>query len=709
MRIRFKEIRPGINQLMITTVAGIFINVVLSFLVEQFELPLYIDTIGTIGVTILGGVFPGIVSAVATNIICTLFNSDALFFTFINVVVALCVEWYVRNKNLKKLSNVISLVFTIAVITGVLSGIIQLILFGKPQLSAISDATEAIGYMTGLPKPLIFIVLNIFIGLADKGISIGVTLLLIRLIPQNISTIIRNSVWKQRPLSPDEIKPVKDLEIESSHNIRKRITFMTAMFSLLLTLIMGWVILKLHFDAEKETEKERTVNAAALTKDLLSDDIIEYLTHGESEKSYSDIKEKLKKIKETTVAVSSIYFIQFRDDGIYIVFDVEDEGIEEKGIGDKLDYTEEMMPYMNSLTTGDEIGPIEGGSILDYNILSFAPLRTEDGFCLGYVVAKTNFGYYHINSGIFLIKVLIILAGFFVLIVACVMWIVGFYTVYPINSIVYSLYRFINARDDQEKLDYHVKQLRKLDIRTDDEIEKLYHTICNITSGMAEQMRDIRHYMDTTTKMQNGLIITMADMVENRDSDTGAHIQKTAAYVRIIMNGLKRKGYYPEKLTEQYMNAVEMSAPLHDVGKINIPDSVLNKPGKLTEEEYAVMKTHTTAGKQILERAISTVKGENYLKEARNMAAYHHERWDGKGYPEGLHGEVIPLSARIMAIADVFDALASPRVYKPAFPFEKALEIIQDGSGTQFDPKCVEAFMDSLPEVKIVLQKYQNM
>ena len=197
-------------------------------------------------------------------------------------------------------------------------------------------------------------------------------------------------------------------------------------------------------------------------------------------------------------------------------------------------------------------------------------------------------------------------------------------------------------------------------------------------------------------------------MVENRDSDTGAHVQKTAAYVKIIVEGLKKKGYYAHKITPKFMSDVVRSAPLHDIGKINISDSVLNKPGKLTDEEYEIMKTHTTAGKRIMEKAIKIVEGENYLKEARNMAAYHHERWDGKGYPEGLHGEVIPLSARIMAVADVFDALSSARVYKPAFPIEKALAILEEGSGTQFDPKCVEVFMEALPEVKIILRKYNQ-
>ena len=178
--------------------------------------------------------------------------------------------------------------------------------------------------------------------------------------------------------------------------------------------------------------------------------------------------------------------------------------------------------------------------------------------------------------------------------------------------------------------------------------------------------------------------------------------------MKIIAEGLKRKGYYVEKLTPKFISDVVMSAPLHDVGKINISDTVLNKPGKLTDEEYEIMKTHTIHGREIMEKAISTVQGESYLKEARNMAAYHHERWDGKGYPEGLHGQVIPLSARIMAVADVFDALVSPRVYKPAFSVEKAVQIIEEGAGTQFDPKCVEVFLESLPDVKRIMIKYME-
>ena len=310
----------------------------------------------------------------------------------------------------------------------------------------------------------------------------------------------------------------------------------------------------------------------------------------------------------------------------------------------------------------------------------------------------------------YLLRFLLIFSGFMVLILAYGQWTSGYFLIYPTGSVAAAVEAFMQegVDQDQDLLDDTVRGLRALDIRTGDEIERLYNAICKMAANTAEQMRSMRHYSEATAQMQNGLIVTMADMVESRDSDTGAHVQKTAAYVRIILEGLKRKGYYAGKLTPKFMTDCESSAPLHDVGKINIPDAVLNKPGKLTDEEFEIMKTHTTAGREIMEKAINTVKGGSYLKEARNMAGYHHERWDGKGYPEGLHGEVIPLSARIMAVADVFDALTSPRVYKPAFPLEKALEIITEGAGTQFDPKVVEVFMDALPEVKLVLKKYNG-
>ena len=144
------------------------------------------------------------------------------------------------------------------------------------------------------------------------------------------------------------------------------------------------------------------------------------------------------------------------------------------------------------------------------------------------------------------------------------------------------------------------------------------------------------------------------------------------------------------------------------MGKISIPDAILNKPGKLDDEEFAIMKTHTTEGMRIIDKAIERVRGGEYLKEARNMAAYHHERWDGKGYPEGLAGEVIPLSARVMAVADVFDALLSKRSYKEAYSYDKAFAIMEQSLGTLFDPVLGREFLCCREELAALYREMEQ-
>ena len=283
-----------------------------------------------------------------------------------------------------------------------------------------------------------------------------------------------------------------------------------------------------------------------------------------------------------------------------------------------------------------------------------------------------------------------------------------YYIIYPIAKLTDSARDFVKNIGDQESIDKCVENIKSIGVRSNNEIGQLYTTVTKMESDMADQYRDIRRYSDNVLKMQDGLITLIADMVEDRDSDTGYHIQKTASYVRIIMDGLKRKGYYAEQLTPQFVEYVVKSAPLHDTGKIKISDTILNKPGRFTPEEFEIMKKHAVYGKEIIDKAISTVEGESYLREASNMAGYHHERWDGKGYPNGLKEEEIPLSARIMAVADVFDALASKRVYKPAFPLDEALRIIEEGKGTQFDPRCVEVFLEAVPDIEAVLKEYDS-
>ncbi|MBQ3462146.1 MAG: HD domain-containing protein, partial [Clostridia bacterium] len=186
------------------------------------------------------------------------------------------------------------------------------------------------------------------------------------------------------------------------------------------------------------------------------------------------------------------------------------------------------------------------------------------------------------------------------------------------------------------------------------------------------------------------------------------HVRNSGAFVQIFREEMNARGLYDDRLTDQFREDVKIAAPLHDIGKIYISDVVLNKPGKLTDEEFEIIRSHTTLGSTIIDRAIEIVPESGYLEEAKNLSEYHHEKWNGKGYPHGISGEDIPLSARIMAVADVFDALVSRRSYKEPFTFEKAVEIIREDAGTHFDPLVVEAFLGAEDRVREVAEEFEK-
>ena len=194
-------------------------------------------------------------------------------------------------------------------------------------------------------------------------------------------------------------------------------------------------------------------------------------------------------------------------------------------------------------------------------------------------------------------------------------------------------------------------------------------------------------------RIQNNLITSLATAVEERDENTGGHIIRTEHYVSLLVDKIRKKEKY-SKLPMLYFRNVVMAAPMHDLGKIKISDSILNKPGKLTPEEFETMKKHTEYGARVIKNSMKNVDDDTYLDVAINIAKYHHERYDGTGYPEKLKGEQIPLEARIMALADVYDALISKRPYKEAYPKEKAIAIIKEGIGTQFDPELAKEFIE---------------
>lgn len=233
----------------------------------------------------------------------------------------------------------------------------------------------------------------------------------------------------------------------------------------------------------------------------------------------------------------------------------------------------------------------------------------------------------------------------------------------------------------------------------------------------ADFLRDKNEYLETQVAnrtqevraLQTVTMLAMASLAETRDAATGYHIRRTQLYVEILAKALRKHPKYAAFLTDEVIGTFIKSAPLHDIGKVGIPDCILMKPGRLSPEEFEIMKTHSAIGCAAIENAEQQMgKKISFLDCVKETAYYHHEKWDGAGYPAGIKGDAIPLSARLMAVADVYDALISPRVYKRAMSHEEAAETIMAGRGTHFDPDIVDAFEEVSADFAAIARRYAD-
>jgi len=277
---------------------------------------------------------------------------------------------------------------------------------------------------------------------------------------------------------------------------------------------------------------------------------------------------------------------------------------------------------------------------------------------------------------------------------------------------------FLTARDDVEgeleglslgAIDYITKPfspallLKRIETHLLIEFQK--KELVNYNHNLQEM---VEKKTKSVLELQTAILKTVAELVEFRDNVTGGHIERTTGYLGILLDALLVLGLYEEEISSWDLKLVLQSAQLHDVGKIAVRDSILQKPGKLTSEEFDEIKKHTTYGKEIIERIKRKTSEKEFLEHAEIFAATHHEKWDGNGYPKGLKGKDIPLQGRLMAIADVYDALVSDRPYKKAFPHEEAVRIISEGKGTHFEPTLVDLFLKVANEFNSIAKSFKH-
>ena len=691
---------------LILSLIGLAINYLFAHLATGLKLPLYLDNIGSAMAAALGGYIPGIIVGFFTNLINGIGDYTTTYYGSLTVLIAIVSAWF-SSKNyysFKKPWRLLAIIGAFALIGGGLGSVLTWILYGFRFGSGISAPLALrIHVGSGLSEFWSQFTADMLIDLADKTITVLVVAIIVNAVPETLKDRFYFSGWQQSPLSREQRSAAGD---NRSHflSLRSKILVLVTSAMLIIAAIVTAISFAHFRTAAIEDQKTLALGVANVASDAIDGDrVSDYLARGEAAEGYARIDKRFNDLANSTENIQYVYAYQIREDGCHVVFDADTPDTPGGKAGDVVEFDEDFKKQLPDLLAGKEIDPIIANGQFGWLLTVYKPIYDSQGACQCYVGVDVSMTHIIKNGYAFLARVVSLFFGFFLMLLTVAIWFAEYNIILPINALDIatgnSSYATEESRADT------LQCIRELDIRTGDEIENLYHSVTRTTEEMVTTIESLEHQSEIITKLQNGLIMVLADMVESRDKCTGDHVRKTAAYTDIIMRQLKKEGVYTDQLTDEFIYDVVNSAPLHDIGKIQVSDTILNKPGKLTDEEFEIMKSHTTAGAEVIAHAMNTVSGENsgYLKEAMNLAHYHHEKWNGAGYPCGLKGEEIPLSARIMAVADVFDALVSRRSYKEGFPFEKAMAIIQEGSGSHFDPKIAQAFIHASDEVRVVM------
>ena len=699
------------NRNALITIAECIVCLALNFLgfriASVLGLPLYLDNVGTLLAAILGGYLPGIFVGFMTNILNCATDPNSIYYGFITVLIAITAAFFEHKRciTIKKPHWLILLILILALIGG---GIGTLLPWLLDDVYFDSESFSSVLVNAGITNTTVAQLLgNIIMDILDKAITVGIVLIILAIIPPKIRTILRFSGWMQRKLSPEEKDKLKHIGC-------RRISVRTKIILILVValIIMGTVATGISFVLFSNATVEqhfRIVDGVTnvITGFIDGDNIDRWLTEGESSEGYKKTEDLLYALLDSDHDIQYIYVYKIMEDGCHVVFDLDVEGEEGYEPGEVVEFDPSFEPYIPTLLAGGEIDPVISNDKYGHLLTIYKPIKDSSGKTVAYAAADVSMSHVIKYERNFTTGMTSLFLAFFLVIFAVVLWVVEYHIVLPVNSMAECTDSF--AFNSNETLDANVLRMKEIGIHTGDEIENLYNAIVKMASDSVEHLEDIQHKNETIKKMQNALILVLADLVESRDKNTGDHVKKTAAYTEIIMKKMRELGFYPDVLTDEFMESVVNSAPLHDIGKIKVSDMILNKPGRLTDDEFVIMQSHAAEGSNILDQVIELVPDSDYLYEAKNLAHYHHEKWNGKGYPDRISGEDIPLSARIMAVADVFDALVSRRSYKDPFSFEQACDIIREGAGSHFDPKVAEAFLAAQDEARRIAESFGEL
>lgn len=698
-----KDFSQRILRILALFIVGVSINILLSEISSRLGLPLYLDAVGTVMTAFVGGSLPAIAVGYLTNIFRTFLQHDAssIYYGALNVMIAVVAAGFSRRELKKR--YIVPLILILAVIGGCLGSLLTWFLFGFAGEGVSADLAIKIKGTVG-NRLAAQLIADFLIDIVDKTITVLISATVFWLLPKSFVKIMHVYGWQQTPIETEELDDINRTKVRKI-SLRAKLLLLVSIAVTLVAVVaigIGFIV-----------DRQNTINDHAafangivnLGKQQIDPEMVDsYIEKGRAAEGYADTLKVLEQICHSSDDIKYMYAYQFREDGVRVVFDVDTEDTIADRPGVVLAYDKSFEDLLPGVLFGQPVDPVITKDEYGWLLSVYEPLYNSAGKCVCYVAVDIEMSQIVSNTQIYLTKQISLFLGFFIMVLAFGLWLADYNIIYPLNAMSHGANAF--AYTSTQERNESVERIKGLAIHTGDEIENLYNAYSQTTEESMQYMTDIRKKSKQIDKLQGGLLMVLADIIESRDKCTGDHIRKTAEYTKIILERLKEKGEFKDKLTDEYIANVFRAAPLHDIGKINVPDAVLNKPDRLTDEEFKIMQGHTTAGYEIILRAIENMEETGYLQQAKHMAHSHHEKWDGSGYPNHLVGEKIPLSARIMAVADVFDALVSRRSYKEPFSFEKAMSIIEEGAGKHFDPQIVAAFVESKDKVKAVMDKY---
>lgn len=681
----------------------IAINAVGAKLALLLDLPIYLDSLGTVLASMIGGYVPGIVVGYATNLFNSLFDSVSIYYGIVNVLIAIITAYVAQRGWFKKLSTTLLTIPLLAITSGILGSSISFLLYGGNLANEVSAPFAQLLFEIGVLNLVgAQIVGVLFVSFVDKALVVLSATLVFQMLSDSLLEALDFAPWQQTPLSAKELADT----MSEKPRVASLGTKVVALVATIVIFVGLATTVFSQLTYHRSMVEQESIKAEGITTLMESavdpERISEFLEKGEAAPGYLEAEAQLAAIRDSFDNVEYVYVYQIRSDGCHVVLDPDTADTPGTDPGEVIPFDESFQKYLPALIAGDEIEPVISNDTYGWLLTVYRPLKNNSGETVCYLAADISMNRLLADETTFLAGILSLFVAFFILVCAVVLWLSRYGIIIPVNSISRVANNFmLNSESIRTE---SLEPILALDICTGDEIENLYTAVSQMSQEAVRYINEAQDKSETIARMQSNLIMVMADLVESRDKFTGDHVRSTAAYARIIMNQMRREGIRPDILTNEFISNVYQSAPLHDIGKIAVSDMILNKPGRLTDEEFAIMKSHTIAGQQILEKAKGAVSESSYLDEAQRLAAYHHEKWNGTGYPYGLAGEEIPLSARIMAVADVFDALVSKRSYKEGFPVEKAFAIIEEGIGTHFDPQVARAFLHARDKAQAVAE-----